>query len=551
MLAKAPMRFPMVWKCSCAGIFARVLARTGFVLVSLSLAALSMFADPCKVVHHPPPSDADTAFLAGDFPLAVGLYQSVLSTKPGDADASIGLVHALFRQNKVLEAADALHLSSKSASESPALMTLRGEVELRQGEPWNAVKTALASNTLDQCNPRTLLLFSRLAALNSQYATARKMLLKAHQIDSEDPEIRAAWINTLPVEQRITEMEAYLAAPRGDTAAEKSELQTDLNHLRPWAAEPRKPCTMVSTVATAEIPFVPTLDKSDRIVAFGPPVKVNNHAVRLFIDTSYNARLPIDGGSGLLISRAAAQHSGLKAIYQNDVAGTGGQPARSGFVGIADSISIGDIEFHNCAVQVMDVNFPNGGEGIIGLKILSSYLITLDFPGKKLVLETLPARPQEMVATDGLYNRYTAPAMKDYTPILVTGSDLILPLSLNGKPPMLFLVDNAVGASVTSPGAGYELTTGHKDPKFEARDFKELMSSIYTIQDATLNFAGVSLKETPIYPFDTSIFTDDAGMEISGLIGDKTLTRTTIHIDYRDGLIKFDYDPARKSPMTF
>jgi len=141
--------------------------------------------------------------------------------------------------------------------------------------------------------------------------------------------------------------------------------------------------------------------------------------------------------------------------------------------------------------------------------------------------------------------------MKDYTPILATGSDLILPLSLNGRPPMLFLVDTAVDYSAVSPAAGNELTTGHKDAKFETRDFKELMSSIYTIHDAVLSFAGVGLKETTIIPFDTSRFTDDAGMEISGLIGMKTLGSMTIHIDYRDGLMKFDYDPARKSPLTF
>lgn len=541
----------MFQKCFHFGKSACAPVRAGFALVLLSFAARSTFAQNCKAVHHPPPSEADTAFLGAEFPLAVGLYQSALSTKPGDADAMAGLVHALLRQNKVIEATNALQESAKSAQETPAFMTLRGEVELRQGEPWNATKTALASNTLDPCNPRTIFLFSRLAALNSQFATAHKMLMKAHQIDSEDPEIRAAWMKTLPVEQRIPELEAYLAAPRGDTAADKSDLETDLGHLKPWAAEPRKPCTMVSTAATAEIPFVPILDRSDRVGAFGLSVKVNNHPTRLAIDTSYNARLSIDGASGILISRGAAQHAGLKAIFQNDVAGTGGQAARSGFVGIADSISIGDVEFHDCAVQVMDVNFPNGAEGIIGLKILSSYLITLDYPGKKLVLETLPARPQEMVATDGLYNRYVAPTMKDYTPILVTGSDLILPLSLNGKPPMLFLIDTAVGSSVTSPGAGYELTTGHKDAKFETRDFKTQMSSIYTIQDATLSFAGLSLKETPIFPFDTSRFTDDAEMEVSGLIGLKTLGRMSIHIDYRDGLMKFDYDPARKSPFTF
>jgi hypothetical protein len=395
----------MFRKCIYARKHACAPAWTGFALVLLLAGARSTISpgQNCKVVHLP--SQADTALLSADFPLAVGLYRSALSKSPGDPDATIVLVYAPLRQNKGMEAADAVQESTKSAPESPALMTLRGEVELRRGEPWNATKTALASNTLDPCNPRTVLLFSRLAALNSQYATARKMLMKAHQIDSEDVEIRAEWIKTLPVGQRIAEMEAYLAAPRGDSAEVKSGLQTDLNPLKAWAAEPRKPCTMVSTASTAEIPFVPTLDRSDRVVAFGPSVKVNNHPVRLFIDTSYNARLPIDGGSGLLISRAAAQHSGLKAIFQNDVAGTGGQVARLGFVGIADSISIGNVEFQNCAVQVMDVDFPNGSDGIIGLKILSSYLITLDFPGKKLILETLPARPQEMAATDGLYNR--------------------------------------------------------------------------------------------------------------------------------------------------
>jgi len=202
-------------------------------------------------------------------------------------------------------------------------------------------------------------------------------------------------------------------------------------------------------------------------------------------------------------------------------------------------------------VQVMDVNFPNGADGVIGTQILSNFLITLDFPAKKLVLETLPIRPQEMVATDGLYNRYTAPAMKDYTPFFRSGTDVILPLSLNGSQPMLFVIDTAVGNSFASPGAGYELTTGHKDAKFESRNFGALRDATYTIQDAVLSFAGVSLKESQIFPFDTSVFTDASGMEVSGMLGLKTLSRTTLHIDYRDGLLKFDYDPTRKSPLSY
>jgi len=518
----------------------------------VSSAARSTIAQNCKAVPHPSPSDAYTAFLAGDFPLAAKLYQSALGKSAGDEDATIGLVHALFRQQKVQEAADALQAYAKSP-ESPALMTLRGEVELRQGEPWKAVKTAIASQALDPCNPRTLFLLSRVENLNSQFAIARKTLLAAHKLDSEDPEIRAEWIKTLPVEQRIPELEAYLSAPRGDSKDDRNNLQTDLLHLKAWAAGPRASCTMVSTAASAEVPFVPIVGAGNthQTTAFGLTVKVNNRETRLAIDTSYNPRLPIDGGSGILISKAAAHRAGLAPVYQNDVPGTGGQAPRSGFVGIADSISVGDVEFHNCAVQAMDVNFPNGAEGIVGLEILSPYLITLDFQAKKLNLEMLPPRPKEMTATDGLYNRFVAPSMKDYASILTSGSDMILPVSVNGNPPMLFVVDTAVGYSCVSPQAASMLTTGHKDLKLEDRNAKANWNVISLNGDVALSFAGVTLKESPIYPFDTSAFTDDSGTEIFGLLGLKTLARMTIHIDYRDGLMKFDFDPSRKSPLLF
>jgi hypothetical protein len=116
---------------------------------------------------------------------------------------------------------------------------------------------------------------------------------------------------------------------------------------------------------------------------------------------------------------------------------------------------------------------------------------------------------------------------------------------------MQFVLDTAITDSAVSPAAAYELTTGHKDLKFEDRGLKAKWNVISLTGDNLLNFAGVSLKESPVYPFDTSRFTDDSGMEISGMVGLKTLSHMAIHIDYRDGLLKFDYDPTRKSPISF
>ena len=201
----------------------------------------------------------------------------------------------------------------------------------------------------------------------------------------------------------------------------------------------------------------------------------------------------------------------------------------------------------------MDVNFANGAEGIVDLDLLSNYLVTLDFPAKKMVLQALPARPEGIASANGLYNRFTAPEMKDYHPIYRSGSDLILPLSVNGKQTMLFVADTAVDISLVSPGAAYEVLNGHRDPKYEGPEGSRVTidSSILYLHHVQLNLADLPWNEELMGAFDTSRFTDDTGAEISGMVGLKTLSTMTLHIDYRDGLVKFDFDPKRKSPLNF
>jgi tetratricopeptide repeat protein/aspartyl protease len=519
------------------------------VLGLLWIPASSLFAMSCAVVHHSAPSEADTAYLDGDFAKAADLYQAALAKNPEETNLVIGLVHALLHQQKVQEAANEIHSLVGDKPASAALLTLRAEVELRQGEPWAAAETAGASAKLDPCNPRTMLLFAELAQLNSRPATAFEILAAAHQLDPDDSEIRAAWMKALPVAQRIPEMESYLSAPRGESANELRDLHTDLDELKKWAAVPRKPCTLVSQPASAEIP----LSEIRSIRGFSSytalDVKVNDHRVRLSVDTSYNARLPIDSVSGLLIQRAAADHMGLTPVFQNQVPGTGGQGPRSGYVAIADSISFGGIEFHDCAVQVMDGEFWNDADGSFSMSLLSNFLVTLDNPSHKLILAPLPARPGGMSAS-GLEDRYIAPEMKDYTAVYRSGSDLIFPGMANGKYPMLFLLDTAVGYSFLSPLAAHEVAEGHRDRKYEVRDTGSKVDAAFSGGDVTLSFARLNQYITHIDSFDTWMFTKDTGMEISGLIGDATLRGLTIRIDYRDGLVKLDYDPKRAGAFS-
>ena len=525
-----------------AGNFAQRQIIYGFVFGLLWLPAHPLFAANCAVVHHPAPSAADTAFLAGDFAKAAELYQAALTKNPAEADVAIGLVHALLHQQKIQGAADAVHALIGDKTAAAVLLTLRAEVELRQGEPWAAAETANASAKLDPCNPRTLLMIARLAGLSSRYATARKLLPMAHQLDPQDPEIRAAWMSDLPPAQRIPELEAYLASPRGDDEETLRDLRTQLEQLKKWAEEPRKPCKLTSQPAAAQVPFADIRTSMGQSTYPALDVKVNDHRARLSIDTSYNARLPIDGVSGLLILRSTAEHMGLKPLFKNQVPGIGPQGPRSGYVAVADSISIGGIEFHDCAVQVMDGNFWSDADGSISMDLLSDFLVTLNYPAHKLILEPLPARPGSTSAS-GLDDRYIAPEMKDYTAVYRAGSDLILPGSVNAKYPMLFLLDTAMGNSLLSPEASHEVAEGHWDSKYEVRDTSGNVDTSFSAGDVALSFAHLNQNVTHIGSFDTTRFSRDAGMEVSGFIGNATLKGLTIHIDYRDGLVKLDFDP--------
>src|SRR5208337_3835072 len=52
-----------------------------------------------------------------------------------------------------------------------------------------------------------------------------------------------------------------------------------------------------------------------------------------------------------------------------------------------------------------------------------------------------------------------------------------------------------------------------------------------------------------ILELDSSVMNRNAGFEIAGMLGLDVLQPLTLHLDYRDGLVKFDSTEAGVSPM--
>jgi predicted aspartyl protease len=303
------------------------------------------------------------------------------------------------------------------------------------------------------------------------------------------------------------------------------------------------------------------------IRAFGLDVKLNEHDTRLQIDT---------GASGLLISRSIADHAGLKQFSRSEVGGVGNQGNKASYTAFADDIKIGSLEFKDCAVQVVDKGSVLDNDGLIGMDVFSRFVVTLDYPMRKLMLAPLPPRPNDTSglkptlethgntnedesadnsaaatsstsksAAHGPYDRYIAPEMKDWTRVYRAGHDMLLPASLNDSPPKLFILDTGAFSTTVTPEVAREVTKVHSQDNIVVHGVSGKVDKVYTADTITFKFANIAQKVNDVVAFATPGLSKNLNMEVAGFIGITALGQLTISIDYRDGLVKFTYDANR------
>jgi clan AA aspartic protease (TIGR02281 family) len=418
--------------------------------------------------------------------------------------------------------------------------------------------------------------------LSSFYASEQRELRIAHQLDPYDPAIRRQWICTLSTGQRIAELEQYLASPTGDDPEDIRRMKTYLEALQKRLTEPHKSCRLVSSANSTEIPFAMLMRDATNIRAFGLEVKLNDHNARLEIDT---------GAGGILVSRSVAQRAGLKPFVETEVGGIGSEGQKKAYAAYADSIKIGSLEFHDCMVEVIDSRNVVDTDGLIGMDVLSGFLVTLDYPIRKLELGPLPPRPtdtgsqvpalhtgegseddEDTLATGvtsgsagqpaakdsaakpaivsaptpkGPQDRYIAPEMRSYNSVYRVGHQLMIPTALNKatNPSKLFILDTGAFSTTISPEAAREVTKLHSNDTIKVTGISGEVKKVYSADNVTFYFASLAQKAVNVVSIDTSNLSKGDGLEISGLIGANTLDQLTMHIDYRDGLVKFDYKP--------
>jgi len=514
-------------------------------------------------------TEALTLYRHGKLDDAAAKYQAIIQQDSKSGDAYAGLARTYLKQEKMPEAFEAAQKGVSVAPDSMAAHTTLGEALFRMAKMAEAEGEWIKVVNSGHADPRAYLGLARLYDAYSLFAKARTMINRAHDRDLNDPEIQRRWMGTLPRGERIKLLEEYLARPTNDDAEQRESLQRYLEYLKARAQQPSKSCRLVSKVKATEAPLEAMLIDPFHMHGYGLKVKVNGQSSRLLLDT---------GASGLLINRKMAEKAGLQRISASKISGVGDKEGANGYIAFADSIKVGDLEFQNCPIEVSEKRSIMDDDGLIGADVFSSFLVTIDFPNQKLKLSELPKRPNETEkegvalqtaeeddpATEpeehgddksaekkpsslpaGPQDRYIAPEMQSYTKIFRFGHELLIPTRVGDALPKLFLIDTGGYTNMISADAAREVTKVHADSHTRIRGLNGTVNKVYTADKAVLQFSHFRQENQDLVAFDLSKISKHTGTEVSGILGFAMFQMLTMKIDYRDGLVDFEYDAKR------
>jgi tetratricopeptide (TPR) repeat protein len=487
--------------------------------------------------------------MAGDWAKAESLYSAQLVGPAAQANYA-GAVRSELAQNKLTEALATAQRATAATPTFADAQALMGDVLLRSGQIAEAAAAYTKAVQINPCTARAQFGLGRLSDLASNHATAARKFAAAHSLAPGDPEITAVYLGKLPAQQRAAGLHSLLASNPVLAPEVAKGLADQLAIL-----DQHKSCTVSQELPSTSLELTPLMYDGRFERSWGLKVRLNDADTPL---------LELDSGvSGIVLNPKDAQKAGVHPL-------SGGATPDSPYTAVADRVRIGSLEYHDCPVRVVPAGELANSNSVIGTDFFRDHLIHIDYVAKLMPLNPLPARPG---ATDSAVpmDQYIAPEEKDWSPAFIAGSNILVPTLINKKGPYLFLIDSGIGRSILSPAVEHTLLSSEDEAainligtsgailKIVPRDGgTNLDVTDVRAPDGTVLKVTRPLKE-PVYRFTNNEYPDqdtisfdisrknhEVGVEASGILGFWTLQNYFLDFNYRDGLVKIQYDQNRR-----
>lgn len=110
---------------------------------------------------------------------------------------------------------------------------------------------------------------------------------------------------------------------------------------------------------------------------------------------------------------------------------------------------------------------------------------------------------------------------------------------------MLFGLDTGAFSNILSLRAGRMAGKVSTDYRQRVSGLNGEVSKVFNSDKATLTFGHFRQSNLGMVTLDLSTVSRQTGTEVSGFLGFAMLRQMEVKLDYRDGLVNFEYDPKR------
>jgi tetratricopeptide (TPR) repeat protein len=468
-------------------------------------------------------------------------------TAGGDSAAAYAwLARLQVRMGRPEEAEASAKKALELNKDLPTAQSAMGEVYYRQGRFTDAQEIFRKIVLADKQDARAYFGLAKIYWATANYKSAKQVIDHAHEQDSQDPDIFWPWVRTLSPEKRLAALKSQLAMHTDEGDHQRTILVRSIAVLEGQEKGPESTCKLTSKADSTEAKLESLFRDPKHMSGYGVGVRLNETNSVLLIDT---------GAHGITVTARVAQKAGLQKIVDNRTGGIGDQAPARGYLAFAKKVRIGDLEFSGCNVEVIENGRSLDEDGLIGTDIFEDFLVDLDFPQKKLRLSPLPPLPDEpsaelslhslMPIGGNVHNRYIPEPYRNFERVYRLGHDLLVPTRINDSSAKLFLLDTGGWDNMITVAAAREASKVHSQESTKVNGLSGQVKDVYRTDDITLTFGQFQQHRRDLLAFDLKHISDDAGTEVSGILGFVMLWVMDIKIDYRDHLVDFHVDENR------
>ena len=417
-------------------------------------------------------------------------------------------------------------IAANCDSKAPFKVIL-GEIAFRRGKVEEAERQFRDVTLLQPRDPRAWFRLGQVSEYTFNRKTAQDCFRRAHELAPAAAPLVLRWAMTLDGANASAALETYLGMEKNEDARGIQWARAQIEIQR--VLGDRKPFGLVSSYGRSQIRLEPVFRERE-MHAYRVPVSINGgEAARLLLDT---------GATGIIINANLAARLHVKRLASTTVGGLGDQGAGRGWVGLADRVRVGTVEFRDAVVTVSERPVLGNEQGLMGTDIFEPFLVTLDLPNGVMRLEPFPG------AADGRPSDRGFQSDPEMERIYRMGHMLMVPTTVSGSEPAMFVIDTGCSQTLIGKEFATELARMRSAASIPLGGISGRIEDVDAADDLKFKFGGFSVHCQDTLSINLKRKDDDLGMEVAGFLGFPMLKLFSITLDYRNGLVKFECPTA-------